>query len=102
MVVGDLCAGKGAVVAANATVTAHYVGAQLSDGAVFDSSWERGEAATFPLSGVIAGWSQGLPGMKVGGRRVLVIPPSLGYGDAPPAGYPAGTLVFVVDMQASQ
>ncbi|MCX6405223.1 MAG: FKBP-type peptidyl-prolyl cis-trans isomerase [Actinobacteria bacterium] len=69
--------------------------------AKFDSSWDRGEPATFPISGVIQGWQQGLQGMKVGGRRLLIIPGDLGYG---PAGQgsiePNETLVFVVDLTA--
>jgi peptidylprolyl isomerase len=68
--------------------------------AVVESSWDSGRSATFPLSGVIAGWQQGIPGMKEGGRRLLVIPPDLGYG-ATGAGASIGpneTLVFVVDL----
>lgn len=101
LVVSDPCPGDGPAVAPNASVTAHYVGISLSTAAVFDSSWDRGEPATFPLSGVIAGWQQGLPGMSVGGRRILVIPANLAYGDTPPPGSgiaPGETLVFVVDM----
>ena len=68
---------------------------------MFDSSWARGSAATFPLDGVIAGWQQGLPGMQVGGQRILVIPGDLAYGEAPPQGIaPNETLIFLVDLQA--
>jgi peptidylprolyl isomerase len=65
-----------------------------------ESSWDSGRSATFPLSGVIAGWQQGIPGMKEGGRRLLVIPPDLGYGATGAGGAigPNETLVFVVDL----
>lgn len=104
LIVADPCPGDGAAVAPGATVTAHYVGISLSTAAIFDSSWDRGEPATFPLSGVIAGWQEGLPGMAVGGRRILVIPPDLAYGTMPPPGSgiaPGETLIFVVDMVSS-
>ena len=71
-----------------------------STGNLVESSWDSGQTATFPLSGVIAGWQQGIPGMKEGGRRLLVIPPDLGYG-AGGAGSSIGpneTLIFVVDL----
>ena len=85
------------------TVTAHYTGWGAATGAQFDASWDRGQPATFPLDGVILGWQQGLIGMKVGGRRVLVIPADLGYGQTPPPGsgiQPGETLIFVVDLVA--
>ena len=93
--------GEGKEATPGSTVTAHYVGAVASTGEVFDSSWERGQPAVFPLDGVIAGWSEGIPGMKEGGRRTLVIPAALAYGDTPPpgSGIPAGAdLVFTVDL----
>lgn len=99
----DLIAGDGEVVLANAQVTVHYVGVGLNSGDQFDSSWDRGETITFPLDGVIAGWSEGLIGMKVGGRRLLVIPGELAYGEngIPQAGIgPNETLIFVVDLIA--
>ena len=105
LLTADVVAGTGAEVAAGATVTAHYVGYGLATGQMFDSSWQRGEPATFPLANVIQGWQDGLVGMKVGGRRVLVIPAAQGYGNTPPdgSGIEAGeTLVFVVDMVATQ
>ena len=95
--------GTGAEVTAGATVKAHYVGVVADSGEQFDSSWERGEPTEFSLDSVIAGWSEGLVGMKVGGRRTLVIPAEQAYGDAPPpgSGIPAGAaLVFTVDMAA--
>ena len=72
-----------------------------SNGSIVESSWNGGQPATFPLAGVIAGWQQGLPGAKVGGRRLLVIPADLGYGPngSGPIG-PNETLIFVVDIIA--
>ncbi|MGI9197175.1 MAG: FKBP-type peptidyl-prolyl cis-trans isomerase [Candidatus Nanopelagicales bacterium] len=104
LVTEDVVEGSGAAVAAGATVTVDYCGVGLDSGAIFDSSWARGQAATFPLSGVIKGWQEGIPGMKPGGRRVLVIPGDLAYGPQPPPGSGIGpneTLVFVVDMISS-
>ena len=71
-----------------------------SSGTLVESSWDSGQTATFPLSGVIAGWQQGIPGMKEGGRRLLVIPPDLGYGSQGAGGAigPNETLIFVVDL----
>jgi peptidylprolyl isomerase len=97
----DVIVGSGDAVTAGATVTAHYVGYGAATGQMFDASWLRGEPATFPLANVILGWQEGLVGMQVGGRRLLVIPAELGYGDNPPqgSGIEAGeTLIFVVDL----
>jgi len=99
--VTDVIVGTGDAVPAGATVTADYVGYGAATGQMFDASWLRGEPATFPLGQVILGWQEGLVGMQVGGRRLLVIPAELGYGDNPPAGsgIEAGeTLIFVVDL----
>jgi peptidylprolyl isomerase len=101
LVVTDDVVGTGAEVQAGDTITAHYVGVQASDGVEFDSSWSRGEPATFPLDRVIQGWSEGLVGMKEGGRRTLVIPAEQAYGQSPPPGsgiQPGATLVFTVDL----
>ena len=84
-------------------MTAHYVGVSASTGEEFDASWNGGQPISFPLTGVIPGWSEGLVGMKEGGRRTLVIPADLAYGDTPPpgAGIAAGeTLVFTIDLVA--
>ncbi|TEX50133.1 MAG: hypothetical protein B7C55_12175 [Actinomycetales bacterium mxb001] len=100
----DVVEGSGDAVAAGATVTVDYCGVGLDSGAIFDSSWSRGQPATFPLDGVIAGWQEGIPGMKPGGRRLLIIPGDLAYGPNPPPGSGIGpneTLVFVVDMLSS-
>ncbi len=95
LVVIDDAVGDGQVVCPGDQVVAHYTGIQASDGEQFDSSWERGEPTAFGLDQVIQGWSEGLVGMKVGGRRTLVIPRDLAYGDA---GDPSGVLVFTVDL----
>ena len=94
----DIIVGKGKAANAGSTVTAHYVLMSWKSGKVLQSSWSSGPF-TAPLSGVIPGWQQGIPGMKVGGRRLLVIPPALAYGAQ--GGGPIGpneTLVFVVDL----
>ena len=105
LVIKDIAVGNGKSVPAGGTVTAHYVGYGAATGVMFDGSWSRNEPVTFPLDGVILGWQNGLVGMKEGGRRVLVIPADQGYGDNPPAGSgiePGETLVFVVDLLATQ
>lgn len=99
LVIQDVHEGDGDQVKEGATVTVQYVGVSWSTGKEFDSSWDRGEPATFPLANVIQGWQQGIPGMKEGGRRRLIIPPDLAYGSDPPPGIaPNETLVFVIDM----
>jgi peptidylprolyl isomerase len=99
LVIHDLKVGTGAEVKPGGSVTAHYVGVSWSTKEQFDSSWDRGQPIPFSLGGVIQGWQQGIPGMKEGGRRQLIIPPDLGYGDQSQPGIPAGeTLVFVVDL----
>src|SRR6476646_3829570 len=98
----DLVEGDGEEATAGSTVQAHYVGVAHSTGEEFDASYNRGEPLAFRLGvgQVIAGWDQGIAGMKVGGRRQLVIPPQLGYGDrgAGSAIGPGETLIFVVDL----
>lgn len=95
----DLKEGTGAVVAQGATVTAHYTGALAKDGTIFESSKDSGQPATFPLSGVIQGWQQGVPGMKVGGIRRIIIPAPLAYGDKASEKIPANSaLVFDIEM----
>ena len=98
LVIKDIIVGKGAVALPTSTMTVHYTLMTWSNGALIESSWNSGSPATFPLANVIVGWQQGIPGMKVGGRRLLVIPPDLGYGAQ--GGGPIGpneTLIFVVD-----
>lgn len=99
----DIREGSGEEAEAGSTVTAHYIGVSWSTGMEFDSSWNGGEPIQFSLAQVIPGWQQGIPGMKVGGRRRLTIPPDLGYGAQPPPNSgiaPNETLVFVVDLVA--
>lgn len=100
LVVDDLVVGDGAEAVANGTVTINYIGVSCSTGKIFDSSYERGQPATFPLDGLIEGWQLGIPGMKVGGQRLLVIPPDLGYGPVGRPGSIAGneTLIFLVEL----
>ena len=99
LVTQDIVVGNGPAATAADTVDVQYTGTLYSDGSVFDSSWSRGEPATFPLDGVVPGFAQGIEGMQVGGRRVLVIPPDLGYGNRASGPIPGGsTLVFVVDL----
>ena len=98
----DLVVGTGATAKAGDTVTVNYVGVLYKTGKEFDSSWSRNQPSSFPLTngGVIAGWVQGIPGMKVGGRRELIIPAKLAYGPRgnPPTIPPNSPLVFVVDL----
>jgi hypothetical protein len=100
LVIKDLTVGTGAVVPQGATVTVQYIGVACSTGAVFDSSYSRGQAATFPLGQVIPGWTEGLPGMRVGGFRLLGIPSALAYGPqgSPPTIGSNETLWFVVQV----
>ena len=102
LVVTDLVDGDGEEARAGQTVEVHYVGVSHETGEEFDASYNRGEAFDFPLGGgqVIAGWDQGVQGMKVGGRRQLVIPPHLAYGERGAGGVigPGETLIFVVDL----
>lgn len=102
LVVVDDIVGEGALAGAGSTVLAHYVGVAHSSGEEFDASWDRGEPLRFRLGAgqVIAGWDQGIDGMRVGGRRTLTIPPHLGYGDRGAGGAIKGgeTLIFVVDL----
>jgi len=97
----DLVTGNGATVEATSTVTVHYLLMGWKSGQIIDSSWSRGTPATFGLNQVIPGWQKGMPGMKVGGRRELLVPPALGYGEmgSGPVG-PNETLIFVVDLIA--
>ena len=102
LMVTEITEGEGPEAAAGNTVRVHYVGVAHSTGEEFDASWNRGEPLQFRLGigQVISGWDQGVQGMKVGGRRQLVIPPHLGYGDRGAGGVikPGETLIFVVDL----
>lgn len=97
----DLQEGTGPEVQPGATITAHYTGAVAADGTIFQSSLDRGEPIQFSLGGVIKGWTDGVPGMKVGGKRRLIIPADQAYGANPPAGsgIPANApLVFDIEL----
>ena len=101
----DVWEGDGAVAKAGDTVAVHYVGVAYSTGEEFDASWNRGEPLQFRLGvgQVIAGWDQGVQGMKVGGRGSSVIPPDLAYGErgAGVSIAPGETLIFVCDLVSS-
>jgi FKBP-type peptidyl-prolyl cis-trans isomerase len=96
----DLTEGTGEVVKEGATITAHYTGALAKDGTIFQSSLDFGQPATFGLNQVISGWTQGVPGMKVGGKRRLLIPSSLAYGSQRPAANipPNSDMVFDIEL----
>lgn len=100
--VEDLDVGEGAEASAGSEVDVHYVGVSWSSGRQFDASWDRRDTFSFRLGAgqVIAGWDQGVAGMRVGGRRRLTIPPELAYGSRGAGGViaPGETLVFVVDL----
>jgi len=106
LVVEDITVGDGPEATPGHHVTVHYVGVSHSNGVQFDASWDRGESFDFPLGGgrVIAGWDQGVQGMRVGGRRKLTIPPHLGYGSRGAGGVikPNETLIFVVYLLGVQ
>ena len=99
LVIEDIVIGEGEEAQAGGMVKVHYLGVDYQTGDEFDSSWDRGEAAEFPLAGLIEGWQDGIPGMKVGGRRQLTIPPEKAYGPAG-GGHPLSgrTLVFIIDL----
>lgn len=98
----DMVEGTGAVVPADATITAHYTGALCSDGTIFESSLDSGRPATFGLHQVIDGWAQGVPGMKVGGTRRLIIPSAMAYGQRRASAQigPNSDLVFDIELVA--
>jgi peptidylprolyl isomerase len=99
LVITDLEVGDGAEATPGANVRVHYVGVDFENGEEFDSSWTRGESIEFPLNGLVRGWQEGIPGMKVGGRRQLVCPPEWAYGPAGGGHFLSGrTLVFVIDL----
>jgi peptidylprolyl isomerase len=97
----DLVVGTGAVAKPHDAVTVHYVGSLYSNGKVFDSSW-TGAPVPFSLDGVVPGFAKGIEGMKIGGRRIIVIPSDLAYGPdgSPPVIPPNAVLIFIVDLKA--
>ena len=98
----DIVVGEGQEVPTDATITAHYTGALCTDGTIFESSHDSGRPATFGLHQVISGWTQGVPGMKVGGTRRLIIPAELAYGQrrASSSIPPNSDLVFDIELVA--
>jgi peptidylprolyl isomerase len=99
LVIEDLVVGDGAEAKPGDSVEVHYVGVEFDSGDEFDASWNRGASIEFPLQGLIQGWQDGIPGMKVGGRRQLTIPPEQAYGPAGGGHRLSGqTLVFVIDL----
>lgn len=99
LVVVDVYEGDGAEIEAGGAGQFNYEGALFSDGVPFDSSWERGDPISFGLDQVIPGWQEGIVGMREGGRRLLIVPPDLAYGQRALGGIPPNsTLVFVVDL----
>ena len=101
--IDDRVDGTGAVVDAGDTVTCHYTGAIAKTGEVFQTSHDFGKPISFPLNGVITGWTKGVPGMNVGGTRRLLIPAAMAYGSRPPygSGIPADAdLVFDIELVA--
>jgi peptidylprolyl isomerase len=86
----DIFKGSGAEAVATSTITVQYTLMSWTTGQIVESSWAQNGPATFQLEGLILGWQQGIPGMREGGRRLLVVPPALGYGD--------DTLIFVIDL----
>lgn len=99
LTIQEVVVGDGAEAPANSTVKVHYLGIDYETGEEFDSSWSRGEPIEFPLNRLIKGWQEGIPGMKVGGRRTLICPPEDAYGPAGGGHRLSGrTLVFVIDL----
>lgn len=103
LVIEDITLGEGPEATPGALVNVHYVGVDFESGEEFDSSWSRGESIEFPLNGLIRGWQEGIPGMKVGGRRSLVCPPEWAYGPAGGGHRLSGrTLIFVIDLLSTR
>lgn len=99
LTIKDDVIGDGAEAAAGAVVNVHYLGVDYETGEEFDSSWGRNQSIEFPLNRLIKGWQEGIPGMKVGGRRTLICPPAYAYGEAGAGHHLSGrTLVFVIDL----
>ncbi|TAK69665.1 MAG: FKBP-type peptidyl-prolyl cis-trans isomerase [Actinomycetota bacterium] len=98
LVVTDLVIGDGETALPGAKVLVHYVGVDFESGEEFDSSYNRGEPIDFPLRSLIPGWQEGIPGMQIGGRRQLIVPPRLAYGESGGHRLSGRTLVFVIDL----
>ena len=101
LVIMDIVEGTGEEAGPGDTVEVHYLGVDFESGEEFDSSWSRNQSISFPLAGLIKGWQDGIPGMRVGGRRQLVVPPAQAYGPAGSGHRLSGkTLIFVIDLLA--
>jgi peptidylprolyl isomerase len=99
LVIRDIEVGTGDEAKPGSTVDVHYLGVDFESGEEFDSSWSRNQSIDFPLNNLIKGWQEGIPGMKVGGRRELICPPHLAYGPAGGGHRLSGrTLIFVIDL----
>jgi peptidylprolyl isomerase len=99
LTIQEVIEGDGVEAPTNSTVKVHYLGVDYETGEEFDSSWSRGEPIEFPLNRLIKGWQEGIPGMKVGGRRTLICPPEFAYGPVGGGHRLSGrTLVFVIDL----
>jgi peptidylprolyl isomerase len=99
LTIKDDVIGEGEAATAGAVVNVHYLGVDYESGEEFDSSWSRNESIEFPLNRLIRGWQEGIPGMKVGGRRTLICPPEYAYGPVGGGHRLSGrTLVFVIDL----
>ncbi|MCB0917295.1 MAG: FKBP-type peptidyl-prolyl cis-trans isomerase [Actinobacteria bacterium] len=100
LVIRDIVVGDGDEAKPGDEVEVHYVGVEYETGEEFDASWNRGASIEFPLRGLIQGWQDGIPGMRVGGRRELIIPPALAYGESGGHRLSGKTLIFVIDLIA--
>ena len=99
LTIKDDVIGEGDAATAGAVVNVHYLGVDYETGEEFDSSWGRNQSIEFPLGRLIKGWQEGIPGMKIGGRRTLICPPEYAYGPAGSGHHLSGrTLVFVIDL----
>ena len=99
LTIKDDVVGDGPEATPGAVVNVHYLGVDYESGEEFDSSWGRNQSIEFPLGRLIRGWQEGIPGMKVGGRRTLICPPEMAYGPAGGGHQLSGrTLVFVIDL----
>lgn len=94
----DVFEGEGEEALPGSTVNVHYLGVEYETGEEFDSSWSRGESINFPLKSLIHGWQAGIPGMKVGGRRKLTVPPEMAYGTSGMHPLAGKNLIFVIDL----
>lgn len=94
----DIIEGDGDEALPGSTVNVHYLGIEYDTGEEFDSSWSRGESINFPLKSLIQGWQAGIPGMKIGGRRKLTVPPEMAYGRNGMHPLAGKTLIFVIDL----